>query len=85
MVFSDTATVRIVSNYRILFVADVPSSGLPKLSNLAKSGNRARQAMRPKDPKDLHFLVADMNFPEDFHRADLSVGNKRLNILIKCL
>ena len=71
---ADTATVRIVVNARVLFVADVPRAGLPKLANLMKSGNRAQQAKRPKD---IDFDIADMLFPKEFYRADVTVGMKR--------
>ena len=61
-----SATVGIVLNYRILFVADVHSAGLPKFANLTKTGNHARQAKRPKD---IDFDIANMHFPEDFYWA----------------
>ena len=73
---ADTDAVRIVLNYRILFDADVPRAGLPKLANLMKSGNRAPQAKRPKD-RD--FVIGDLYFPEDFYRADVTSEGKVIN------
>ena len=51
--------------------------GLPSLTNLARTANRARQAIRPQDPVDLDFEVNMDYIPGNFLRGDIKVDERR--------
>ncbi|KAK3893255.1 hypothetical protein Pcinc_002939 [Petrolisthes cinctipes] len=44
---------------------------LPKVSNLQRTANRARQQLRPKHPTDLEFEIATAHIPSDFLQRDI--------------
>ncbi|KAG0725026.1 hypothetical protein GWK47_039403 [Chionoecetes opilio] len=44
---------------------------LPKVSNLQRTANRARQQLRPKHPTDLEFEIAAAHIPSDFLQGDI--------------
>ncbi|XP_050723834.1 uncharacterized protein LOC127002187 [Eriocheir sinensis] len=44
---------------------------LPKVSNLQRTANRARQQLRPKHPTDLEFEIAIAHIPSDFLQQDI--------------
>ena len=50
---------------------------LPKLSNLQRTANRARQQLRPKHPSDLEFELAMTHIPSDFLQRDIHHDGQR--------
>jgi hypothetical protein len=50
---------------------------LPRLSNVARVANRAREKERPPHPTDLYFGIVADAMTEDFLRSDLQVGRQR--------
>ena len=52
-------------------------SGLPSLTDLARTANRGKQIIRPQDPTDLTFEI-NMDFiPGNFIRADIKFDERR--------
>ena len=58
-------------------VSSGPYAALSKPENMARSANRLRQAMRPEDPTDLHFQLAEDCIPPGFLQADIRVKDRR--------
>ena len=54
-----------------------PCPSLPKPENMARAANRLRQQLRPEDPTDLAFEIAEENIPADFLKADVCIRSKR--------
>jgi hypothetical protein len=44
---------------------------------MARAANRLRQKLRPEDPKDLQFVLAEDCIPPDFFQADVRVKERR--------
>lgn len=44
---------------------------------MARAANRLRQKLRPEDPKDLQFILAENCIPADFLQADIKVKERR--------
>ena len=44
---------------------------------MARAANRLRQQLRPEDPTDLAFEIAEENIPADFLKADVCIRSKR--------
>ena len=60
--------------------ADVLTSAepvLPNIVHLTRTLNRFRQTLHPDEPRDLDFLIDEEHIPEDFQRADITIGIKR--------
>ena len=56
---------------------DVPCPSLPRPEYIARAANRRRQKLRPKDPLDLDFELAEGFIPPEFLRADVRVRSQR--------
>ena len=54
-----------------------PCPSLPKPENMVRAANRLRQQLRPEDPTDLAFEIAEENIPSDFLKADVCIRSKR--------
>lgn len=50
---------------------------LPKVSNLQRTANRAREQLRPKHPADLDFELATSHIPSDFLQQDIHHEGQR--------
>ena len=60
-------------------VNNEPTPGLPANSQLVQNANWKYQCHRPKDPKNLHFDIAEDYIPPDYFKKDISVnGNHHL-------
>ncbi|XP_041350034.1 uncharacterized protein LOC121369182 isoform X2 [Gigantopelta aegis] len=53
------------------------SDALPGPSSLARMANRVRAKLRPAEPRDLLFEIAENFIPADFLRADVRVNTHR--------
>ena len=51
-----------------------PIDALPKPINLTRTANRTRQKLRPEDPTTMDFDLCEEFIPEQFLRADVTVG-----------
>jgi hypothetical protein len=60
-----------------MFSKKNPSINLPRLSNVARVANRAREKERPPHPTDIHFGIVADAMTTDFSRSDLQVGRQR--------
>lgn len=67
----------IVEDVLLEDLQDVPCPSLPKPEYIARAANRRRQRLRPKDPTDLDFEIAEDNIPSEFLRADVRVQSRR--------
>ena len=54
-----------------------PCPALPKPVHVARAANRLRQKLRPEEPKDLDFELAEECLPPGFFQADLTVKQRR--------
>ena len=58
-------------------LTDAPCPSLPKPEYIARTANRFRQRLRPKDPTDLAFELEHDHLPAGFFRADVQVHGRR--------
>jgi hypothetical protein len=56
---------------------DGPCAALPKPEHMARAANKLCQKLRPEDPKDLQFLLAENCIPPDVLQADINVADQR--------
>ena len=56
---------------------DEPIRALPAISQLAQNANRRRQKLRPEEPFDLKFVLAEDFIPNDFLQKDITVDDRR--------
>jgi hypothetical protein len=54
-----------------MFSKKNPSMNLPRLSNVARVANRAREKERPPHPTDLYFGIVADAMTEDFLRSEI--------------
>ncbi|KAJ8314678.1 hypothetical protein KUTeg_006828 [Tegillarca granosa] len=54
-----------------------PEGSRPVLANLVGTANRVRERLRPKEPQDLTFQIAQNYIPDGFLRADVKVRDER--------
>ena len=70
-------TTALVEEVLLATVGNKPCQSLPAVWNIARTANRARQALRPEDPVDLNFVV-DPNFiPAGFLKSDVIHHGRR--------
>jgi MULE transposase domain len=70
-------TIAHVEEILLATVGTKPLQSMPAVLNIAHTGNRARQALRPVDPVDLNFVL-DPNFiPAGFLKADITHHGRR--------
>ena len=86
-------TVRVSKQMKVMAKADVLTSAaeivdaailvhrtepvLPNTMHLTRTVNRFRQALRPDEPRNLDFVIDEQHIPQDFLRADITIGTKR--------
>lgn len=62
---------------------NAPCAALSKPEHMARAANRLRQKLRPEDPKDLQFDLAEDCIPSGFLQADVKVAERRHLIFAK--
>lgn len=67
----------IVEDVLIEDLQDIPCPSLPRPEYIARAANRRHQKLRPKDPLDLNFELAEGFIPPEFLRADVRVQSQR--------
>lgn len=67
----------IVEEILLQELTDAPCLSLPKPEYIARTANRFRQRLRPKDPTDLAFELKHDHLPAGFFRADVQVHGRR--------
>ena len=67
----------IVEEILLQELTDAPCPSLPKPEYIARTANRFRQRLRPKDPTDLAFELKHDHLPAGFFRADVQVHGRR--------
>ena len=58
-------------------IAMGPVPTLPDPSLLVRAVNRKREALLPKHPQNLEFVLDEQHVPTGFLRADVTVDNQR--------
>lgn len=58
-------------------MSERPNDDRPALENLIRMANRVRQKKRPSNPTDLNFELDMAHIPDNFFRADVTVGGRR--------
>jgi len=70
-------TTALVEEVLLATVGSKPLQSMPAVWNIARTANRARQALRPEDPVDLNFVI-DPNFiPAGFLKSDITHHGRR--------
>ena len=54
-----------------------PVPGIPSVENLALCANQHRKRMRPAEPLDLEFEVAEDYIPAEFYQGDMQVRDRK--------
>ena len=67
----------IVEEILLQELTDAPCPSLPKPEYIARTANRFRQRLRPKDPTDLAFELEHDHLPAGFFRTDVQVHGRR--------
>ena len=64
----------IVNQLLLEELPDAQCPGLPKPAHLARTANRLRQKLWPKDPADLELNLEMEHIPDDFFLSDVQVS-----------
>jgi hypothetical protein len=70
-------TTALVEDVLLSTMSNKPCQSLPTVFNIARSANRARQSLRPRDPLDLKFILADNFIPAGFLKSDIVHHGRR--------